>query len=195
MKIVDKGYAKIYVDTEQSIIGYINGTDNLEEAISHFFDDLMVKDYYSNPGHIQWNYYYICPMDNIPLEIQYKICNNDVYCRKMFVPGLNLDTFIESTFPDYVSGNDAVFYLIHGENASKTAELDKSIDLFTLIRSFMYEYNELDTLWKLDEIRSVIINSQGLYKYYTHIDLEASYVKKKFSFMGNNFKVIKYENG
>ena len=186
MRKIDKGYAVIYIDDESSML-------EERKEIDNFTSSDMVAEYYTVPGAIQWNYYLIIPKNDLTDEKIKEIELNDVYTRKYVIDKDKIDDFIEETFPDVIDINKNKIFLSTA-NSWEEAK-DKLVNEDLSYRANVYgslhrDYNSMDTLKMLDNIRSELIKNKHDIYFYTHIENEISWVGKKFKFFGDSFMKI-----
>ena len=184
MRKIDKGYAVIYIDDE-----------NLLSNSEDYVNDEIISAYYDTPGSLQWNYYIIIPkvIKDLSAEQIKDIESNDKYARKYIIDNDKIDEFLNERFPSF-NMEDCTFTLVTGESYIEArVKLDK-INIEgpnnSICSSLHRQYNSMDTLEKMDIIRAEMIITRRYTYYYTHMEREISWIRKKFDFLGENFKTI-----
>ncbi len=83
------------VKDKQAGIYYIDVSGNLAEDFDQYQENILAKDYYNNPGSIQWNYYLLLLQDKDKQNSQQKLTleKNSKYARKFI--------FNENEFEDF----------------------------------------------------------------------------------------------
>jgi hypothetical protein len=192
MEIITKPYAVIYVDKEGECLK--------EQDYSPFS---LIGSYYKNSGFLQWNYYLIISKkiveksENVKLfnggvdELIKHIENNDKYTRKFVINENDIQSFINSLFPDFKYGENCKgkMYLIKGYNwkdavinANDKKQTLKSHGIIAMsIGSKYRDISLMETLTEMDKLRALLIKNPEMdVIYYTHIDEEYYLAKKKF---------------
>lgn len=176
MRRIDVGYAIIYIDDDG---------DTLKEDDTYCFCTTnMLDDYYGAEGHLQWNFYLIIPADLIDdINKIEEIENNDKYFRKYVVNRNMIDEYVAKNYPP-MKEQMGKFMLIEGNSwidaTSKLLLLPPEKGMVKIASKYR-DQNMMDTLFYLDELRTILINDPDkIIVYYTHITNEISIAKKKF---------------
>jgi DNA repair protein SbcC/Rad50 len=83
----EKTAAIYYIDVDQDV-----ALDQFEE----YQESLLAKDYYNEPGDIQWNYYLLLLRDQIQDDLKQKIEKNDKYARKYVFDETQFENFFKA---------------------------------------------------------------------------------------------------
>src|SRR6185312_2494165 len=103
MKIIHKGYAKIFCDDDNDVGTLLDSGMDIKEIL----DTLVSNDYYSEPGPIQWNCYLLVDQNKIKEEFQH-IYQQDKYVRILacdFKTYCNWELIVNMMFVDYEKDN------------------------------------------------------------------------------------------
>lgn len=209
MKKVDVGYAVIYVDDQnelsKGLSSYFNADRlSIDEVIDEVLEDIFEKndiitDYYKTPGSIQWNYYFLYSLPEELKKYSSYIDDNDKYARKIQIDMDEVKEFVEENFPIYKKDDRKVKLYINSKHISWdnfVKKYYKNDSKHIINSSYLREFNEMNTLEAMDQLRSEFIFN-GLIStipknivYFTHIKQDAGWFQKKFSFLGDNFEII-----
>ena len=201
MEKIIREYATIYIDRNNEFVDFFEKEKRNEELedseiksiIVEFVEELLLNEYYNTPNcdSILCNFYILIAKNDTMNKTIIDILQNDgMYARKFVMCKEDINDFVNDVFPEYTK-TESTFTLLTGKHKYEAIEKSQNeeYDNSNIVESYNYIYNEMDTLSNLDELRSEFIKGCGDVVYYTHLETEISFVKKKFDFLQEKFIV------
>ncbi len=191
LELVDKGYAKVFVNRSGEAITKGNYKDYIDIVA---LNQAQMED----KEHLRFNYYLAVPYDkNADPDAMHDavigIQNNTFSCRGIVAESDDLDDVLDEYFEPY-DGSPRKVKLIMTKSNKETESLkysfsDKDGPIFT---SLMRDYSTIDVLNSLDDLRSEIVAGMDAI-IISHIPQEIMLMERKFSFI-NGFESVNYED-
>lgn len=183
MRKIDKGYAIIYIDDEG---------ESLKHDSDNYVNEQIGDEYYQLPFDknteeciLQWNCYLIVPTKYFTTPEQLdKFLENEKYTRKYAIKEEEINSFIKEMFPD-LQEEHGIIELVKGKNRSDSVyqaiQKHRELPNYELISSFMRDDSSMETLTKMDKLRSKLIKEpKSKFIFYTHMRKEYHLALKKF---------------
>lgn len=196
MRLIDKGYAKIFVDEQNEIPSLLKCGMELTDILD---ESEFVNEYYKSEGLLQWNMYVMVDNNQLNEEQREILDNNDKYVKflrvnlKSYSPW---DYLIKTNFPDFKENHDCSFTLYTNKKIYNSyAHVKQAVDQLNLNPSYhtdsiAREYTSMTTLGIIDALRAEMLEDNEHITFSTHVNWEVSIIKKKFGFLGDKFKVV-----
>lgn len=192
MKLIDKGYAKIFCDDDYEIVSKLISGEDFGDILNKY----IVDEYYKSPepGFLQWNFYLLIDKNKLDEKFHY-IGKNDKYIRVILVDleyyG-NWDTYMDLYYHDFKEDHDCSMTVYTSNNYAYLSDKVKELNLNPAYchDSLVRNYDYMTVITALDNIRREILEDDEHVFFITHNQWELSMLMKKFSFLGNKFKII-----